>query len=147
MRKNAKAAQIECVSERSKNKCHEFNGGSKDALVFRVSWIVEQIKRLRDEGIISRAKALIKKIIRKIIDEIKNQHKLHQLVKKWSYRFGLDASLRRLYARVELKNLHTMDRVAECWHVEIEPYNLNPRAQKIYTDLILEIVSNTKVNS
>ncbi|PUE50656.1 hypothetical protein B9Z47_02595 [Limnohabitans sp. 2KL-1] len=101
-------------------------------------WFESQLKRLRQEGLTHRTKALGKKIVRKSIGLIEQKPRLRRLLVRLSQKVGIYQHLKKVSHTLspELSILTTTD--IEGLMV-LRDVSLSPCSQKIHDDLLREI--------
>lgn len=108
-----------------------------------LDWLLMQTKRLEKEGLLTRLKALIKKVLRKINQRLVAHPQLRQRLIVWSHKLGLYSKLktlqRKIASGVEQPGLSAF---GDSMPIAIE--NMSPRARQIYAELKEAIVRHQK---
>ena len=100
-----------------------------------VCWTVIQAKRLRIEGLTSRIKAFIKKVLRKVNHNLLLRPALRQRVLYWSHKLGVHAKLKSLLAKAQGKHQSVYSATQGFANPPSDLHSLSPRARQIYIDL------------
>jgi SAM-dependent methyltransferase len=97
-------------------------------------WLSMQARRLKQEGLLPRLKALIKKILRKINQKLLTRPHLRQCLITWSHKLGVYRKLKVIQSRVS----GTSENVVMSGHISsmpVEIENMTPQARQIYEKL------------
>jgi O-antigen chain-terminating methyltransferase len=106
-------------------------------------WGLGQARRLKAEGLASRFKALVKKVLRKFDHYLVTHSALRQKLLRWSHRLGIYATLKKW--REQLRDRHVLIPYAVYAQQQADKNmdltQLKPGARKIYEDLLRGIES------
>jgi FkbM family methyltransferase len=131
----AKAQQAENDSQQFLTQLHRVYGSRSWRITAPLRWLYGQARRLRQDGLKARIQSFIKKVFRKINDELLLRPGLRQQLIGWFKILGLEELLKRLHAKAHGQLTHSnglrSDQSALTRQLEILP----PRAQQIYDDL------------
>jgi O-antigen chain-terminating methyltransferase len=113
-------------------------------LTFPLRWLGHQARRLRDEGLASRTKALARKLIRPLarqgIKLINTRPRLRRACVALAHRLGLYHALRSLYFRLSRPAPATPSRQATPSETQVPPHEDSPQL----SDRVMEIYSELK---
>lgn len=99
-----------------------------------LDWLLMQAKRLRKEGLRTRLKALIKKVLRKIDQLLVAHPQLRQRLIIWSHKFGLYGKLKTLQRKIA-DEVSQEDLLAYGVPMPVVMENMTPRARQIFEEL------------
>lgn len=99
-----------------------------------LDWLLMQVKRLKKEGLRTRLKALIKKVLRKIDQRLVAHPQQRQRLIVWSHKLGLYSKLKTLQRKIEGGiGQAGLSAFGDSMSIAIE--NMSPRALQIYAEL------------
>ena len=139
-----KAQQAEVKAQQAENTMQQLYASKSCRLTAPLRWVVRQAALLKQEGLKSRVKALIKKAIRKIDHELFMRPVLRRKIYVLCNRFGIFSSLKSLSIKAHAQTAseislptarHSGPRIANS-------EQMNVREFQIYTDLKMAIEKN-----
>ena len=130
----AKAQQAESASSQHLTQLHAVYNSTSWRITAAPRWFVIQIHRLKSDGLRSRLKSLVKKVLRKIDQQLLVCPRLRQRLIGCCHRLGLYPKLKVFYRKLSGATDFT-DAFARHDSAPTELQNLSPRAQQIYFQL------------
>jgi FkbM family methyltransferase len=131
----AKAEQAIFDSQQFFAQLHSIYASRSWRITAPFRWVSAQVKRLRREGLTTRTKKFIKKILRKINDELLLRPRARQKLILWSRKLGLKVLLKLLHAKAHGQIPSSNGLLSDQYSLtKLE--NLSPRAQQIYDNLL-----------
>ena len=131
----AKAEQAEVVSVQYIAQLQAVYASKSWKLSAPLRWTFMQVKRLRHEGVISRLKAIVKKALRKINQELLRRPESRQWLLRWSRKLGLYEWLKSVYVKAYGRQKSFLSLRHDLRHVPTDLQSLSLQARKIHADL------------
>lgn len=106
-------------------------------------WIGTQVQRLKREGIQARSVALVKKVLRKAMQQIQRRPKLLKVTKSISQKLGIYQRLKKINVEVNGGSGRALTTPHE-YQNESDASEMSVKAERIYTDLKARIARHQK---
>jgi O-antigen chain-terminating methyltransferase len=106
-------------------------------------WIGTQVQRLKREGIQARSVALVKKALRKAMQQIQRRPKLLKAAKGISQKLGIYQRLKKINVEVDNGSARALPTTQE-YQIESDAAEMSVKAERIYTDLKARIELHQK---
>jgi 5-bromo-4-chloroindolyl phosphate hydrolysis protein len=106
-------------------------------------WIGTQVQRLKREGIQARSVALVKKALRKAMQQIQRRPKLLKAAKDISQKLGIYQRLKKINVEVDNGSARVLPTTQE-YQIESDAAEMSVKAERIYTDLKARIELHQK---
>lgn len=106
-------------------------------------WIGTQVQRLKREGIQARSVALVKKVLRKAMQQIQRTPKLLKVTKSISQKLGIYQRLKKINVEVNGSSGRALTTPHE-YQNESDASEMSVKAERIYTDLKARIARHQK---
>lgn len=139
-----KAQQAEAASTQHMAQLQGLFASRSWRITSPLRWVFTQAKLLRNAGLRSRVKALIKKVLRKANHELSSRPALRERILRWSHKLGLYGWLKALQAKAQVQTHSIFPQGSTPTPTHTELQDLSPCALQIYADLKAAIQQQRK---
>ena len=129
-----KAQQATAASAQHSMQLQAVYNSKSWRLTAPLRWTMLQTIRLNQEGLRSRLKAVVKKILRKFNQQLSAHPRLRRRLIAWSHKLGLHSKLKAIQRRVSGAS-HQAGMPAHSGSIPVGVGNMTPRARQIYAEL------------